>query len=303
MEHSPNKPKYNRPEALPDNFLGIEGKEASLEYSRFVILPVPYEATTSYRTGTGDGPQAIIRASHQLEDYDDELDCEPYLQGIHTLPDLLAARENPETMVSQTTAQCSLLINQEKIVVTLGGEHTITLGAVRAYKDKFPGLTVLQLDAHADLRDKYEGTRYSHASVMRRITEFCPIVPVGIRSLSLEERDYLNCQSITPFFYGGPHSIDPNSVVDALKLTGDKVYITIDLDVLDPSIMAAVGNPEPGGMAWHESLTFLKSICQNTEVVGFDVMELSPSEGPIACTYLAARLIYKIIGYLGIPKQ
>jgi len=283
---------------LPWNFLGISGKEATLDYARFVVLPVPYEATTSYRKGTRLGPHAIIEASRQMEDYDEELDMEPYRVGIHTLPELELNHLDPASMVERLEAVCGGLIDSGKRVITLGGEHTIALGAVRAYKERFPGLAVLQLDAHADLRDSYEGTRFSHACVMRRASEICPIMPMGVRSLSLEEKDYLKSRGIKPFFYRGASSIDAQAVVAALREMGDKVYITIDLDVLDPSIMSAVGNPEPGGMGWQELLGILKLVCQNTDVAGFDVVELCPPEGPAACAYTAARLIYKIIGYL-----
>ena len=187
------------------------------------------------------------------------------------------------------------LTRQEKFVVMFGGEHSLSLGVVKALKDKIQDLSVLQLDAHADLRDKYLGTKYSHACVMRRILELCPIVQVGIRSLSREEQRFLVQNNMHPFL--ATPSSDLTSPEDITALLSDNVYVTIDLDVFDPSIVPAVGTPEPGGMQWHEALNLLRTVTLHRHVIGFDLVELCPKEGPDSCAFLAAKLAYKLIGY------
>jgi len=189
------------------------------------------------------------------------------------------------------------LLDKDKAVLMLGGEHSLTLGMVRAYREKYQALSVLQLDAHADLRDSYMGTKFSHASVMKRVHELCPIVPVGIRSLSQGEHRFINEAGINPFYAKDLVSgrVTNQQVVDSLS---KEVYITIDLDVLDPSIMPAVGTPEPGGIGWYEMLALLREVAQAKQIVGFDLVELCPREGPISCAFLAAKLAYKLIGYI-----
>ncbi len=284
--------------AIPRNFLGLTGEEASLETARVVILPVPYEATSSYRSGTKYGPQAIIDASREMEDYDHELETEICRMGIHTLPEVELALRSHKAMIDRVYSLSRGVIAKKKTSVMLGGEHSLTLGAVRAYKERYPDLAVLQLDAHCDLRNTYQGSKYSHACVMRRVAESCPIAQVGIRSVSQEEMSFVKARGLHPFFYSGQGSLDTQAVAEAVARLGKHLYITIDLDVLDPSIMPAVGTPEPGGMGWYEVLSLLKEVCQSTQVVGFDVMELCPPEGPTACAYLAAKLTYKLIGYI-----
>lgn len=179
----------------------------------------------------------------------------------------------------------------------LGGEHSLSLGMVQAFKEEYGDLCVLQLDAHADLRDEYTGTKYSHACVMRRIHELCPITQVGIRSMSWEEQQFLNQNKMQPFYVSSPNPdmASPQQIAASLN---DNVYVSIDLDVFDPSIMSAVGTPVPGGMQWHEVLDLLKLVTSQKHVVGFDLVELCPREGPNACAFLAAKLVYKLIGYV-----
>ena len=282
------------------NFAGLSPPLCDLETARVVILPVPYDSTTDWRSGAREGPMAIIDASQYLEFYDHELDCEPCRVGIHTLPELQPSMRGPEETIRRVHQAASELVRQGKFVVMLGGEHSVTLGTVRAFKEEFPHLSVLQLDAHADLRDEYEDSRYSHACVMRRVVECCPIVQVGIRSLSLEEHLFMEERKMRAFFAreGGLDQTALDEIVSALSAD---VYITVDLDVLDPSIMSAVGTPEPGGMDWYEVLRLLRHVAENRRVVGGDLVELCPQEGPSSCAFLAARLAYKLIGYAASP--
>jgi len=281
----------------PQNFAGLSSPYADLETARVAILPVPYDSTTEWHSGTREGPQAIINASQYLELYDIELDREIHKVGIHTLPAIQPLLSSPEEMVQRVYHVAKELVQQAKFIVMLGGEHSLSLGAVRALREKHQDLCVLQLDAHADLRDEYSGTQYSHACVMRRIFELCPIVQVGIRSLSWEEQQFLNQNKMQPFYVSTP-APDLALLKQTVASLPDNVYISIDLDVFDPSIMSAVGTPEPGGLQWHEVLNLLKSVALHKHVIGFDLMELCPKEGPAPCAFLAAKLAYKLIGYV-----
>lgn len=280
----------------PQNFAGLASPYTDFKTSKVVILPVPYDGTTEWHSGTREGPQAIINASQYLELYDIELNREIFKIGIHTLPEIKPVLSSPEKMIYAVYQVTKELLRQDKFIVLLGGEHSLSLGVVKALKEKYKAFSVLQLDAHADLRDKYLGTKYSHACVMRRIFELCPIVQVGIRSLSREEQDFLNQNKMHPFIIPASSTqlASPEQIVSSLS---DDVYISIDLDVFDPSIMPAVGFPEPGGMQWHEVLALLKSVAQRKHIVGFDLVELCPIQGPASCAFLAAKLAYKLIGY------
>jgi len=265
--------------------------------AKVVVLPVPYDSTTDWRAGAREGPNAIIDASHFLEQYDYELKREVYDVGIHTLPQLQPSMQGPQQTVERVQEVAGELLDKGKFVVMLGGEHSLTIGTVRAYRQRYEKLSVLQLDAHADLRDEYEGSKYGHACVMRRVIEVCPIVQAGIRSMSREEDDFIRERGLRPF-YAGDKAIDDDAVVSALS--GD-VYVTIDLDVFDPSVMPAVGTPEPGGLGWHGVLGLLTKVAEQRRIVGFDIVELAPAEGPLACAFLAARLAYRLIG-LAVPQ-
>ncbi|MCL4458565.1 MAG: agmatinase [Chloroflexi bacterium] len=257
---------------------------------------MPYDSTISNTPGTRAGPQAIIDASQDLEHYDSDLGREIGQVGIHTLPELKPLMGGPRQMIERIEQVVTELAEQDKMVAMLGGEHTITIGAVAALSRRYQPLSVLQLDAHADLRDEYLGSRYTHASVMRRVLAHCPIVQVGLRSLSKEEAAFLAAGRAKPLFMEEIHQAADwiSKVVSSL---GENVYVTIDLDVLDPSIMPAVGLSEPDGLTWRQVLALLQAVAQNRKVVGFDVVELCPSQGPKSCAFLAAKLIYKFIGY------
>lgn len=283
------------PKTMP-NFLELPPTLCDFATSKAAIVAIPYEATTSYGKGTAGGPEAIIQASTQVEFYDEELDWEPCRIGISTLRPFDAFPAKPEHAVKQITAGCSELLREDKFIVGLGGEHTVTVGLVAAMKAKYPDLCVLQLDAHSDLRDQYQGSAYSHACVMARILEICPYVGLGIRS-SIPGQD----AKISPsshLLYAHEMYRNHNWADWVLRRLGDPVYVTIDLDFFDPSLLPAVGTPEPGGFQWHETLAFLKEIARHRTVIGFDVVELSPKPGWPASDFAAAKLIYKMIGYV-----
>ena len=281
----------------PRNFAGIAPPYSDWENSRVVVLPVPYDSTTDWRSGARDGPGAIIDASRYLELYDLELKREIYQVGIHTLPEVQPEMAGPKQMVQRVYQVARGLLEKNKMVLMLGGEHSLTLGMVRACREKYETLSVLQLDAHADLRDSYQGTRFSHATVMRRVYELCPVVPVGIRSLSQEEQGFIDEAGIKPI-YAEDLVLARDSIKHIIDSLASEVYITIDLDVLDPSIMSAVGTPEPGGMGWYQLLGLLREVARSRSIVGFDLVELCPAEGPLSCAFLAAKLAYKLIGYI-----
>jgi len=286
--------------AQPRNFAGLFPPYGDFQTAAVTILPVPYDSTTEWHSGTRNGPKTIIEASYYLEWFDIELGREIHTCGIHTLPELEPALDSPETMNNRVYQAVSDLLEQSKFVAMLGGEHSISSGAVRAYQKKYPDLSVLQLDAHTDLRDQYLGSKYSHACTMRRIIEFCPLTQMGIRSISMEETEYVKSHKLSPFFFdSNDHHIPLDDIAGALS---ENVYITIDLDVFDPSIMSAVGTPEPGGMLWQPALDLLRHISDRKRIVGFDVVELCPDQGPASCAFTAAKLVYKLIGYSGCRR-
>jgi agmatinase len=294
-----NQKPANSEETIPGAFLGVD---SPLETSRAVILPVPYEGTVSYQPGTRHGPSAIIDASSHLELYDQELDAEPFRVGIHTAQPLWPDFSGPEQMLDKISRLCRQHLQQDKFLIVLGGEHSVTVGAIRAHLERHPDMSVLQLDAHADLRDQYHHTKWGHASVMRRIEELCPTVGVGIRSLSKEEMEFARARDLQILLAHQIHG-HQDWISRAVDHLTEKIYVTIDLDVLDPGIMPAVGTPVPGGLSWHQALALLRQVAANKEVVGFDVVELSPIPGQVAPDFLAAKLIYKFIGYVFAKKS
>ena len=291
----------------PSNFLALPPDQCDLENSRAVLIPVPYDSTTSFRGGSREGPAAMIEASGALEDYDLELDLDVSLLGIHTAPLLEPHLGSPELMVQRVREAVAGYMRPDRIVGVLGGEHSISAGAVQAHLEQYPELSVLYLDAHADLRDEYLGTQWGHASGARRIHAWCPLVLVGVRCISGEERDYLRLQpdtadapAISAFFW--PVEDEAALTREVISKLSDQVYVSVDLDVFDPSVMAAVGTPEPGGMSWSQVTGLLRAVAESRRIVGFDVCELAPREGPMACTYTAAKLVYKLIAYASCPS-
>ncbi|OGP88291.1 MAG: agmatinase [Deltaproteobacteria bacterium RBG_19FT_COMBO_43_11] len=278
------------------NFGGIY-PECSLRDALFVIVPVPYDLTSTYQPGSRRGPAAIIEASSNMELYDDELKNETYLCGIHTaLPISIDAR-GPKNMINIVRKKIARFAALNKIPVMLGGEHSISFGAVQALQEKYSKLTVLQLDAHADLRESYQKSPYSHASVARRIAEICPLIQVGIRSMSEEEAKYLSRSNVKS--YSADFALEKKDWTELIckDLRGD-VYVSIDLDVFDPSIMPSTGTPEPGGLYWNNVLHLLKMVSSSCKVRGFDVVELAPLPGVVAPDFMAAKLIYRFMGYI-----
>lgn len=277
----------------PQGFAGLPAEHADYRTARVVILPIPYDSTASGWVGAREGPAAIVEASENMELYDIAIGREPYRVGIHTLPELAAHAGGPEAMVERIEEVVGELLDDGKFVVTLGGEHTVAVGAVRAHARRTPALSVLALDANADLRDSYMDTPYSHACTLRRALECAPVVQVGLRSAEREEHDLIQERGL-PFYSpreyrgAGPESI-------AAQLSGE-VYITFDLDAFDPSQVAAVGTPEPGGLLWDEVSELLETVARQRRIVGFDVTELAPSLGPRANAQLAAKLTYRLIG-------
>ncbi|MEK7281572.1 MAG: agmatinase [Chloroflexota bacterium] len=275
-------------------FVGLEEAYCSFDSAKVVVLPIPYDSTSEWGVGKRQAPQAIIDASQYLELYDPELDAEPYRLGIHTLPELEPVMSGPGPMLERVRGVVCDLLAIGKLVVVLGGEHSLSVGVVRACVESHPKLSVLHLDAHADLRQEYLGTPYSHACVMRRISELCPSVSVGVRSLSYEEHDYYCQNGLHPF---SPEEIGEKALAEIVAQLSSEVYITIDLDVFDPSLMPAVTHPEPGGLSWQQVLQVLRAVASTRQVVGFDIMELCPQAGTAAAAYTAAKLAYKLIGY------
>ena len=281
---------------VPNNFLALPDEKSSWETSQVVLMPVPYDSTTSYRTGTREGPGAILKASYNLEDYDHDLGFDVTDVGIHTTSALEPDMNGPRAMVGRVKKAVQQIIGEDKLVGLLGGEHTITVGSIMAMSERHSDLTVLYLDAHGDLRDQYMGSKWGHATVARRVVEMCPVTQVGIRSISLEEKLSMPCEGLTTLFWK-ENSTELPSPDELLSNLSEHIYISVDLDVLDPSIMAAVGTPEPGGMLWWQIIELLEVVSRNRKIVGFDITELNPTEGPDACAYLAAKLAYKIIAF------
>jgi agmatinase len=278
------------------NFGGIY-PEHLLRDALFVVIPVPYDLTSTYQPGSRRGPAAIIEASTNMELYDEELKKETYLAGIHTTLPLDVDARGPKHMVNTVRKRISRIAALNKIPVMLGGEHSISFGAVQALQEKYPSLTVLQLDAHADLRESYQGSPYSHASVARRISEVCPLVQVGIRSMSTEEGVFLPTSSVKS--YSADFVLENKDWCESIcrDLKGD-IFISIDLDVFDPSIMPSTGTPEPGGLYWRNVLQLLKTVSRLCKIRGFDVVELAPISGIVAPDFMAAKLIYRLMGYI-----
>lgn len=272
-------------------YLGVEHPYESAEV---VIQPVPFDQTTTYVHGSDKGPAALIEASRNLELYDIETGLEVYEQGIHTAKAIEC--ESSEEMLEETYQRVKEHLKKDKFVVTLGGEHSISFAPIKAHAEVFGPISVLQLDAHADLIPAYEGNRLSHASVMARVKELPQIesiVSVGVRSMAKEEVEPL--QETYPFF---AHTLKGDWIDQVIDKLTDRVYITFDLDVFDSSIMSATGTPEPGGMYWNEVMELLKRVIQKKQIVGCDVVELCPIAGFHAPDFLAAKLVYKILSYV-----
>ena len=265
--------------------------------SSTVILPIPFDKTSTWIKGADKGPEAIIEASRYLEFYDIETDSEVIKKGIFTVKPIRATSSS--ALIKKTDSAVSRYLKDNRLVVTIGGEHSVSIGVIKAYAKHFKDLSILHLDAHADSRDSYEGSRYNHACVIARIRDFTQnIVSVGIRSMDVSERSDVNKKKM--FFAHEIHDSD-KWIQNAVRSLSESVYITIDLDVFDPGIMPSTGTPEPGGLGWYQVMKLLFAVSKTKRIVGFDVVELCPSSSK-APDFLAAKLIYTLLSYIGANK-
>jgi agmatinase len=275
--------------------MNFGGNEVVYDFtsSKVIIVPVPYDETSTWMKGADKGPDAIMEASVNLEFYDIETGSEAHLQGIHTI-DPVNEKRSPEKLVGAVYDKVSQLLDQKKFPVVVGGNHTVSIGSAKAFSKHFRNLSFLQLDAHSDLRLEYESSRYNHACAMARIAEFGPIVQVGIRSMAVDEVPQADRKRIFP-----AHELylDKTKYSQAMGMLTENVYITIDLDVFDPSLMPSTGTPEPGGPEYYEIMNFLKEVIRKKNVVGFDVVELCPSPVNKAPDFVAAKIIYQLLSY------
>ena len=276
------------------NFGDLPVEYTGLNISQIVILPVPYDGTSTWGKGADKGPGAIIEASANMEVYDIETNSEVYLKGIHTAEPVKEA-SSPERMSDAVYERMKDLLERDKFPVLLGGEHSVTIGSVKAFSEKVDDLSVLQIDAHTDLRDEYLGSRYNHACVMARVRDLCPFVQVGIRSMDASEKKYIQKGKI--FFASEIAGKDPEWMERVVEQLTGNVYVTIDLDSLDPAYMPSTGTPEPGGLTYYEVLNLVRKVIDKKKVVGFDVVELAPDPGNKAPDFLAAKLIYQVLSY------
>jgi agmatinase len=287
--------------SLPTNFGLLEPEASAYETSRVAVLPVPFERTTSYGKGTSAGPAAIIRASQSMELYDEELGAEPSLQGIATLPPFLPEAFDMGEAMAELQEECRGHMETGKFLVTLGGEHSLSQAPIKAAREVFGKsgeIGVVQFDAHADLREEFEGTPYSHASVMKRVVDAgIPTLAVGIRSLSAPEAEVVRSRSL-PVIWG--HQLDRAAELfpKLLEKLPEQIYLTFDIDYFDPSLVPATGTPEPGGGLWYPTLSLLRHLFATKTVVAMDLIELAPLGHQPASDFLAAKLIYKCLGYL-----
>jgi len=275
------------------NFGGIPKKFSDPKNAKIVVMPVPYDGTSTWIKGADKGPDAILEASANMEFYDIETDSEVYKQGIFTSSPVME-KSSPEKMTSAVYKNALKYVADNRFLITIGGEHSVSVGAIQAHAETYDRLTVLQFDAHSDMRPEYEGSPYNHACAMARAIEFCPVVQVGIRSMDVEEKKYITKSRV---FFAEERMKNPGWMDKAVNLLSENVYLTIDLDVFDPSIMPSTGTPEPGGLFWYEVLEMIRKVNEKCNIVGFDVVELCPNKIDKAPDFLASKLIYKILSY------
>ena len=263
------------------------------ENSDIIIIPVAYDGTSTWVKGANKGPEAIIDASANMELYDIDTDSEVYKRGIFT-EGIIGGEISTVEMIEAVFGNVKYYLDKDKFVIVIGGEHSVNIGSVKAYAQKYDDLTILQLDAHADLRNEYNGSKYNHACVMNRAKELCPIIQVGIRSMDVSEKDFMDKSRM---FFAKDIYNNSDWIKNVISQLSTNVYITIDLDVFDPSIMPSTGTPEPGGLLWYDVLDLMKNLFNKKNVVGFDVVELCPDGRNKAPDFLAAKLIYKLLSY------
>ncbi len=274
-------------------FGDFEEKDTKREDAKIAILPVPYDGTSTWIKGADKGPEALLNASFNLEFYDIETDSEVFHHGIYTCPPVIES-SSPESMCVAVENATMGLLTEGKFVLLIGGEHSVSFGSVKAHAGFYKDLTVLQLDAHSDLRNEYHGSLYNHACVMARVQEICPIVQVGVRSTDSEELPKIDLKRM---FWAECIFDQEEWMEKAISQMSQNVYITIDLDVFDPSVLPATGTPEPGGLLWYPVLKFLRKVFEQRNVVGADVVELCPIAGNRTSEFFAAKLVYKLLTY------
>lgn len=283
----------------PNNFAGIPDEYAGLDNAKVVVIPVPYDGTSTWQKGADLGPDALLDAAQNMELYDIETDTQVYEEGIYLAPPV-TENSSPEAMVEAVHKTVASYLDMGKFVTAIGGEHSISIGVIRAFMERFPNLTILQIDAHADLRESYEGSKCNHACAVYEANEKANLVQVGIRSMDISEKKVMKPQNV---FFAHEMVKDSNWMNDAIERMTRDVFITIDLDAFDPSIMPSTGTPEPGGMQWYETLKFIKKVNKKRNIVGFDIVELAPNPEEKSSDFLAAKLYYKILTYIFKKKN
>jgi len=274
-------------------YAGIPQDYGKLETAKIVLIPVPYDGTSTWQKGADKGPEAFLNASANMELYDIETETEVYKRGIH-LTDAVTEASSPEAMVEAVHAATKRFIKKNKFVTIFGGEHSISIGTIRAFNECFDNLTVLQLDAHADLRKEYEGSSCNHACAVYEASQTTNLIQVGIRSMDVSETTVLDQEKT---YFAHEMVNDDSWMESSIDQMTENVFITIDLDAFDPSILSSTGTPEPGGLLWYETLEYLKQVFQEKNVVGFDIVELCPNANDKSSDFLAAKLYYKMLSY------
>lgn len=274
-----------------NTYAGIPDKYARLDQAKVVLIPVPYDGTSTWQKGADMGPEAFLDASENMELFDIETRTEVYKKGVYLAPSV-SEKSTPEKMVEAVYKTTRNYLQQEKFVTLIGGEHSVSIGSIRAFNESFPDLTVVQLDAHADLRPQYEGSACNHACALYQASKTTNLIQVGIRSMDSQELEHMNENRV--YF---AHDLYEDWMDDAIGQMTSNVFITIDLDAFDPSILPSTGTPEPGGLFWYETLEFLKMIFKKKNVVGFDIVELCPNSQEKSSDFLAAKLYYKMLSY------
>ncbi len=296
----PQAPLVPAHEFVAGHFLGVR---ATLEKARFLVWPLPYERTTSYKKGTGRGPEKFLEGSLGVELFDEEILAQTYLAGIHTLPPPVIDSQGPETLFPRIEREAARYAAMKgKTLFSVGGEHSLSQALIPAFARQHPGLSVLHFDAHADMRPEYEGSPYNHACALYPASGLCRVVQVGIRSVAEEEAHLLNTGNVTAFLMH-EHRDLRRLIPRVLEALSDAVYITIDLDGFDPSVIPGVGTPQPGGFSWHEGLEIFRTVIERKEVVGVDVMELCPLQDTVNSELAAAKLVYRLMGYLRAKER
>lgn len=274
-------------------YAGIPEENSKLDTSKIVLIPVPYDGTSTWQKGADKGPDAFLEASENMEVYDIETDSEVYKQGVF-LAQPITENASPEAVVDAVHQMTKKYIKKNKFVTLFGGEHSISIGSIRAFNEMFEDLTVLQIDAHADLRESYEGSKCNHACAVYEASQTTNLIQVGIRSMDAIEKTVMDEEKA---YFAHEMAVDDNWMDSAIDQMTDNVFITFDLDALDPSIMPSTGTPEPGGLFWYETLEFLKQVFEEKNVVGFDIVELCPNKNDKSSDFLAAKLYYKMLSY------